>query len=439
MQFPKLPDNYCEWLKSIINEKYLPMFESMKRFNILWGSAGSGKSKAVYKKIIFDCWYLGCNILIIRKTAHSHQLSTWQECKMAIEEMQLSPFFDISADSTKEINCRYIKALGKKFKNKGEIRFIGCDDVEKLKSISDNVDVIVLEEATELSYDDFEQIDMRLRGHSKVTGNKRFYIMFNPIDANHWLKTEVFDSDRFPEKLVIHSTYKDNKYLDQNYINTLESKTGYMRDVYVLGNWGNFEGKIFKDNYSFKNISQNLEDYSRVYGGIDWGWNHLSAFGVIGIRKSEPDNIYILQDLGYKSLVTKQFGEKIQENVDYIGLKMFADSAEPDRIAEFADYPFNFDIEAVKKGKGSLAYGIDFLNSKQLILHPSCIELKKELDGYKYKQDKKTGKWSKEPLEVNDDRIATEEIKEGQGIAIKDIPKAKMIEIRNSFKIRNEI
>ena len=66
------------------------------------------------------------------------------------------------------------------------------------------------------------------------------------------------------------------------------------------------------------------------------------------------------------------------------------------------------------------------------------------MDGYKYKKDKQTGKWSKEPLERDDDRIAglryaTEEIKEGYNIPIKDIPKETMEEIRQAFNKRNNI
>ena len=105
------------------------------------------------------------------------------------------------------------------FANGSEILFAGLDDVEKLKSIY-NITGIWIEEASELLEGDFNQLDIRLRGKTKYY--KQIIITFNPISIMHWLKRRFFD--RKDKRARVHeSTYKDNRFLDEEAIRTLES------------------------------------------------------------------------------------------------------------------------------------------------------------------------------------------------------------------------
>src|SRR5690606_1125848 len=100
-------------------------------------------------------------------------------------------------------------------------------------------------EASETSPEDFRQLDIRLRG--KTVNYKQMMITFNPIDINHWLKKEFFDIKR-EHCTTVHSTYKDNKFLDAEAIRVLEGfkiTDPYFYQVYALGEWGVLGKTIF--------------------------------------------------------------------------------------------------------------------------------------------------------------------------------------------------
>lgn len=117
-------------------------------------------------------------------------------------------------------------------------------DVEKLKSIY-NITSIWIEEANELEEQDLNQLDIRLRGETKHY--KQILITFNPVDVNHWLKKRFFDRTH-PDCLTMHSTYKDNRFLDDAAKMVLESfreTDPYYYQVYCLGEWGTLGKTIF--------------------------------------------------------------------------------------------------------------------------------------------------------------------------------------------------
>ena len=66
---------------------------------------------------------------------------------------------------------------------------------------------------TELTQDDFEIIDDRLRGELPEGLFYQIKGTFNPVSSSHWIKKYFFDfkdSDTFTH----HSTYLDNAFID---------------------------------------------------------------------------------------------------------------------------------------------------------------------------------------------------------------------------------
>lgn len=112
------------------------------------------------------------------------------------------------------------------------------------------------EEPTEITQEDWQQCDIRLRGQSPYYKQQVF--SFNPVNINHWLKKVFFD-DKKPNSITLHSTYKDNKFLDDEQIEVLESfkeTDPYYYDVYCLGQWGVlgktiFDARIVNDRLAF--------------------------------------------------------------------------------------------------------------------------------------------------------------------------------------------
>ena len=197
--------------KSVFNEVYLPYLHNDKRFLIFYGGAGSGKSFFVAQRYIYRMLTLDmCNILVVRAVEKTNRDSTFALLKQVINAWGLKDLFKIN-EGDMRIIC---KETG------NSAIFKGVSDVENLKSITFEKGMLTdvwVEEASELEKEDFEQLNVRLRGKGV---KKQITISFNPINVNHWLKKRFFDvnDSREKEKIqIVHTTYKDNKFLDEEY------------------------------------------------------------------------------------------------------------------------------------------------------------------------------------------------------------------------------
>lgn len=197
------------------------------RFLVLKGGGGSGKSIFAGRKILERAiTEPGHRFLVCRKVARTLRESCFKQL--------LGQLADFYPDSGYKPNK---SDLTISFRNGSEIIFAGLDDVEKLKSIY-NITGIWIEEASELLEGDFNQLDIRLRGRTREY--QQIILTFNPISIKHWLKKRFFDR-KDPRARVHESTYKDNRFLDDAAIRTLESfqeTDEYYYQVYCLGMWG---------------------------------------------------------------------------------------------------------------------------------------------------------------------------------------------------------
>ena len=83
-------------------------------------------------------------------------------------------------------------------------------------------------------------------------------LTFNPVSVLHWLKGRFFDRQD-PRAVALKSTYKDNKFLDEDYKQTLEGYKDtdpYYYSVYCLGEWGVLGQTIF----DARKVSQRLQE-----------------------------------------------------------------------------------------------------------------------------------------------------------------------------------
>lgn len=224
--------------KKVFNDKFIPLLEDDNRYIVLNGGAGSGKSVFVVQRYLYKLLKNPkFNLLVVRNTGKSNRDSTFALFKQIITKWKLYKYFKIN-ESDLRITC---------ILNKHQIIFAGLDDVEKLKSITfadGELTDIWIEEASEIQESDFNQLDVRLRGAGT---KKQIVLSFNPIDINHWLKKRFFDTSN--ENITIsHSTYKDNKFLDDDYKKLLESYKDtdeYYYNVYCLGQWGVLGKTVF--------------------------------------------------------------------------------------------------------------------------------------------------------------------------------------------------
>ena len=165
------------------NPVYLPLLgDEAHRYIVLYGGAGSGKSVFAAQRLIVRMMSKKlCNVLVVRKVGDTNRTSTFALLRQVISRWGLYSLFDVT---DLRIVC---KITG------NECIFKGLDDPEKIKSVTfakGELTDIWIEEASEITEEDFNQLDIRLRGkgiHGQIT------LSFNPVNILHWLKKRFFD------------------------------------------------------------------------------------------------------------------------------------------------------------------------------------------------------------------------------------------------------
>lgn len=388
---------------------------SQKRYIVMKGSAGSGKSVDTAQNYLLRLMQdKGRNLVCIRKSDITNRDSTYAELTGAAYRMfgdQVDRYWNIK-QSPLSLTCRA---------NGNQIIFRGVNDEkqrEKLKSITfqrGKLTDVWIEEATEITQADFEIIDDRLRGELPPGQFYQIRMTFNPVNRNHWIKKVFFDVPD-PNVLTHHSTYLDNRFIDAAYHARMARRKevdpeGYQ--IYGLGEWGEVGGLILH-NWIVEEISQNLDDYDDIAIGQDFGFNHANALLLLGIK---DDNLYILQEI---YVFEKETAEIIPLAVKAGFPKnrtMWCDSAEPDRIKTWKSAGFR--AKGVTKehttDKKYQAAQIDWLKGvvskervihRMIYVHPSCVNTIKELQQWKWKKDERSGEYLDEPVPFQDDAMA---------------------------------
>lgn len=371
-------------LPKLTNEVYYPYYHNRDRYLLLYGGAGSGKSVFCSQKLLVRMLTeTGHRFLIVRKVARTLRNSVFSLIRDTISQWNMTSLFKINK-SDMEITCA----------NGNSIIFAGLDDVEKLKSIA-GITGVWVEEASELSQSDFQQLDLRLRG--RTDHYKQILISFNPISELNWLKGYFFDFKK-DSCTILKTTYQDNQFIDADYRRVLEELKdqdyNYYR-IYALGEWG-ILGNLVYNNWMVEEIPADLNRYKAVYYGMDFGFNDPSVCLAIGIKDQE---IYVFDEIHRTKLTNTEWIEQVKQSVS-LDASIIADSAEPDRIQEFYQAGYKGIVPANKK-KHSIKAGIDFLRSIKIYIAPHCTHTIKEIQAYSYREDK-DGHVLDEPMPFND-------------------------------------
>ena len=385
-----------------MNASFKEVDRSTKRYIVMKGSAGSGKSVDTAQNYILRLMQdKGRNLVCIRKSDITNRDSTYAELTGALYKMfgdKYERYWTIK-QSPLQLTCKI---------NGNQIIFRGVNDEkqrEKLKSITfqrGKLTDVWIEEATEITQADFEIIDDRLRGELPPGQFYQIRMTFNPVNKNHWIKKVFFDIPD-PNVLTHHSTYQMNRFIDEAYRARMERRRlvdpeGYR--IYGLGEWGEIGGLILH-NWEIKEVSLNLNDYDDIAIGQDFGFNHANALLLLGIK---DDDVSILSEI---YVFEKDTAEIIQLAASIPRNKqMWCDSAEPDRVKMWQKAGFR--AKGVDKGgsAGSVKAQIDWLKQRKIYVHPHCVNTIKELQQWKWKKDDKSGEYLDEPVPFQDDAMA---------------------------------
>lgn len=377
---------------NIKKEVFLPCYQPYItdyacRYNVYYGGRGSGKTRFCVSKLLIKGLKEKRMILLMRKTTVSCKWSVWKELKEAVERFKLTKFFEFRETDYSAI-C---KINGTMFK------CCGLDDPEKIKGFSEISDVL-LEEATEFNSEDVDLID----GTVRSIGYKlplQLYFCFNPVSkANYVFKRFGFDTGITPPNtFVLKTTYLDNPYLSQDYIERMEHMKQFNPTRWKIEALGDF---VSLDKLVFQNYRVEEFDYIAVKGallvGLDFGFvNDITAL-TASVLDEENKRIYIFQEWGD----TNKTNDEIAKIITSLGLHksvIVADCAEPKSVEELRRLGI-IRIKACSKGKDSIIHGIQKLQQYEIIIHPNCSGVITEFENYSWKKNKE-GEYINEPIE----------------------------------------
>lgn len=362
----KVNNYFGEIISAIEKEKEL----------FIYGGAGSGKSYAVAQALLLmllTSEYMRC--IYMRKVARTIRNSQFQLFCDVIKSWKLEGYFEIKSTDM-SITCV----------NGNSLIAAGADDVEKLKSIQEP-SMFWLEEATEFTQKDYTQIRLRLRtqkGHNAVIST------FNPINSVHWIKSYL--DKRAKDLFILKTTYLDNKFIDSNYKETLNSLQTLDADyfkVYALGEWGSGDKSIVY-NYT---VGKFNEDANDIFYGLDFGFVNPTA--LVECRKVD-NTIYVRQLLYSSNLTNSHLIEKLRGLIKKNKAQIFCDSEDKNRIEELYNDGFN-----VYTAYKNVQRGISIVNSFNIIVDENSSDLIKEISMYAFMKDK-NGNTLEQPIKFND-------------------------------------
>lgn len=358
-------------LKSTIvfERNYDALYNNEARFIINEGGSRSSKTYSLCQLILVYCLQnKGVVVSIIRKTFPALRATAMRDF---FEVLKDSGIYDKASHNMSE----HIYT----FPNGSMVEFFSVDDEQKIRGRKRNL--AWCNEANELFYDDFTQLNMRTES--------KLIFDYNPSDSNSWLYELPKN-----ESILIKSTYKDNPFLPEsikNQIEDLKRTDEALYQIYALGEKAISKSNIYS-NWTF--LPHRPSRFTQFIYGIDFGYNHPTA--LMRIYWHEKD--IFIEPVIYESYLTTtdlldQFEKlNIEKNADII-----ADYARPEIIAELNNNGYNV-INANK----SVKKGIDNVKTFGIF----CMDneaLKKEYQNYKWK--KIGDQITDEPVKLWDDAM----------------------------------
>ena len=377
-----MPNIDLKLSKSLFVPKFYPLLtDYSKRWEIYMGSAGSAKSYFITQKLIVRAIREPIKILVCRRYASTIRNTCFALFKEVLTKWRLTPYVKIRET---DFNIR--------FPNGSEIIFTGLDEETKLLSLA-GIGTIFIEEVFEVEKNKVEQLNLRLRG---ATPNQQIIMAFNPISKNHWLYN--FCEVEPPTSFVFtHSTYKDNPFLNAEYISELEEL--YKRNpakarIFCDGEWGiDAEGLVItnwrEEEFDAMELAASGLEHR---AGMDLGWIDKSAI-IDTLYDKDNRTIYVFNEFYRSGCQPSELAAAVKD-MKLERSKLKVDAAEPRTIQYFRNEGIN--AEACAKGKDSVKAGLMFLQDNLIIVHPKCTNFKMELENFSYIKSKQTGEWTEE-------------------------------------------
>jgi len=353
-------------------EKNWEAINSEYRFIKNEGGSRSSKTYSLCQCVIIYCLNNPNKLVsIVRKTGPALMASAFRDFKEVMEELTLW-----------DSNCYSKGERTYTFANGSMIEFFSADDEQKLRGRKR--DLAWVNEANELNYDDFQQLNLRTLG--------KIIVDYNPSEVDSYLYALPQD-----KTISIHSTYRDNPFLNKEIIEEIERYKDTDIDYYTifaLGKRAFSRENVFTKWNTLPKKPEHLTDF--IYA-IDYGFTHPTA--MVKIWYSNTLREVFVEEVIYESHLTST---DIIERMKSMGVDktkvIVSETARPEIIADIRRAGYKI-TEAIKDVKD----GINNVKTFKVEIHSKATNIIKENENYRYK--KHNGEVTEEVIKLYDDAI----------------------------------
>lgn len=265
---------------TVVLEKNLA---SKTRFTVDQGSTRSSKTfSKIHKYLIKLSQVEDKTLTITRKTMPSLRTSVMRDFFYILKDLDM---YSQSNHNKSENTYNYHGNL---------IEFVSMDQPHKKKGSKRNY--LWMNEANEFTLEDYRQLNMRT--------TETVDMDYNPSDEYHWIYDKVL-----PRKncTFIHSTYKDNPFLEQSLIDEIElykiEDPNYWT-IYGLGLIGFSLEKIYS---KWSTINELPLKYDEIFYGMDFGF---TAPSVLSEHRLYDNEIFSRQLIYQTRMTNTEFIEE---------------------------------------------------------------------------------------------------------------------------------
>lgn len=381
-------------LPQIVGKGYATYWNYKGRYRVVKGGRGSKKSTTTALWIIYNMMkYPLANTLVIRRVFNTHKDSTYTQLKWASNILKVSHLWKFSKSP---LEATYIPT-GQK------ILFRGLDDPMSITSITVEHGHLCwcwFEEAFQImNEDDFNKVDMSIRGELPKGYFKQITLSFNPWSEKHWLKKRFFDI-KDEDILAITTDYTCNEFLgedDKKLFEKMKINNPRRYNIEGLGNWGIAEGLVYSN---FEELDFNVENIKKRPNvksafGLDFGYTNDPTAFIASLIDLDNMEIFIFDEHYQKAMSNKMIADMIKYK-GYAKERIVGDSSEPKSIDDIKRQGI-YRIKGARKGKDSILNGIQYIQDFKIYVHPKCENTIIELSNYVW--DTKEGNVINKPID----------------------------------------
>ena len=381
-------------LPQIVGKGYATYWNYKGRYRVVKGGRGSKKSTTTALWIIYNMMkYPLANTLIIRRVFNTHKDSTYTQLKWASNVLKVSHLWKFSKSP---LEATYIPT-GQK------ILFRGLDDPMSITSITVEHGHLCwcwFEEAFQvMNEDDFNKVDMSIRGELPKGYFKQITLSFNPWSEKHWLKKRFFDV-KDEDVLAITTNYTCNEFLgedDKKLFEKMKINNPRRYNIEGLGNWGIAEGLVYSN---FEELDFNVENIKKRPNvksafGLDFGYTNDPTAFIASLIDLDNMEIFIFDEHYQKAMSNKDIANMIKYK-GYSKERIIGDSSEPKSIDDIKRQGI-YRLKGARKGKDSILNGIQYIQDFKIYVHPKCENTLIELSNYVW--DTKEGNVINKPID----------------------------------------